>query len=97
MQLGSGTTRFYIFSSNALSTTLGLSPNLEFGGFANIIPRSFDNASKVAVTATAIGKIASGNLSPGGVVSALASTPIGGEIISAVTSESCRHFNWITK
>ena len=78
---------YYIFATNALSTTLGLAPNLEFGGFAQLIPRSFDSASKIAVTASAIGKISSGNLSPGGTLAALASTPIGGEVISAVTSE----------
>ena len=79
----SGTTS----ATNALSTTLGLAPNLEFGGFAQLIPRSFDSASKIAVTASAIGKIAGGDLSPGGTLAALAATPIGGEVISAVTSE----------
>ena len=82
----SGTTASRV-ASNALSNTLGLPLNSEFGGFAQMIPRSFDNASKVAVTATAIGKIASGKLSPGGTLAALAATPIGGEVISSVTSE----------
>ena len=46
-----------------------------------------DSASKVAVTATALGKIASGNLSPGGTLAALAATPIGSELIGTVASE----------
>ena len=61
--------------------------NLSFKGFTNIIPRTFssiDSASKIAVTAQAVGKLSSGNLSPGGVVAALASTPIGSEIINTV-------------
>ena len=61
--------------------------NLSFKGFTNILPRTFssiDSASKIAVTAQAVGKLSSGNLSPGGVVAALASTPIGSEIINTV-------------
>ena len=58
-----------------------------FKGFANIAARGLDSASKVAVTATALGKIASGNLSPGGTLAALAATPIGSELIGTVASE----------
>ena len=74
--------------STSLVDKLGAAfQNLSFKGFANIVPRTFssiDSASKVAVTAQAVGKLSSGNLSPGGVVAALASTPIGSEIISTV-------------
>ena len=74
--------------STSLVDKLGAAfQNLSFKGFANIIPRTFasiDSAQKVAVTAQAVGKLSSGNLSPGGVVAALASTPIGSEIISTV-------------
>ena len=74
--------------STSLADKLGAAfQNLSFKGFANIVPRTFssiDSASKVAVTAQAVGKLSSGNLSPGGVVAALASTPIGSEIISTV-------------
>ena len=58
-----------------------------FKGLANIATRGLDSASKVAVTATALGKIASGNLSPGGTLAALAATPIGSELIGTVASE----------
>tara|TARA_B100001778_G_scaffold26452_1_gene19372 strand:- start:21 stop:2744 length:2724 start_codon:yes stop_codon:yes gene_type:complete len=61
--------------------------NLSFKGFTNIVPRTFasiDSAQKVAVTAQAVGRLSSGNLSPGGVVAALAATPIGSEIINTV-------------
>ena len=74
--------------STSLVDKLGAAfQNLSFKGFANIVPRTFasiDSAQKVAVTAQAVGRLSSGNLSPGGVVSALASTPIGSEIISTV-------------
>ena len=74
--------------STSLVDKLGAAfQNLSFKGFANIVPRTFssiDSASKVAVTAQAVGKLSSGNLSPGGVVAALASTPIGSEIINTV-------------
>ena len=74
--------------STSLVDKLGAAfQNLSFKGFANIVPSTFssiDSASKVAVTAQAVGKLSSGNLSPGGVVAALASTPIGSEIISTV-------------
>ena len=51
-------------ATNVLSNTLGIQEGLDFGGFATLSSRGFDSASKVAVTATAIGKIASGKLSP---------------------------------
>lgn len=74
--------------STSLVDKLGAAfENLSFKGFANIVPRTFssiDSASKIAVTAQAVGKLSSGNLTPGGVVAALASTPIGSEIINTV-------------
>ena len=75
--------------STSLVDKLGAAfQNLSFKGFANIIPRTFssiDSASKVAVTAQAVGKLSSGNVSPGNIIKALATTPIGSEIISTVS------------
>ena len=75
--------------STSLVDKLGAAfQNLSFKGFANIIPRTFssiDSASKVAVTAQAVGKLSSGNVSPGIIIKALATTPIGSEIISTVS------------
>ena len=75
--------------STSLVDKLGAAfQNLSFKGFANIVPRTFssiDSASKVAVTAQAVGKLSSGNLSPGNIIKALATTPIGSEIINTVS------------
>ena len=74
--------------TNTFANTAGsLFEGKVFKGMANIASRGLDSASKVAVTATALGKIASGNLSPGGTLAALAATPIGTELIGTVANE----------
>ena len=74
--------------TNTFANTAGsLFEGKVFKGITNIASRGLDSASKVAVTATALGKIASGNLSPGGTLAALAATPIGSELIGTVASE----------
>lgn len=86
-RVAQGSTSLFDKLGAAFQTGVNELPKV-FKGFANIVPRTFasiDSAQKVAVTAQAVGRLSSGNLSPGGVVAALASTPIGSEIISTVS------------
>ena len=86
-RVAQGSTSLFDKLGAAFQTGVNELPKV-FKGFANIVPRTFasiDSAQKVAVTAQAVGKLSSGNVSPGNIIKALATTPIGSEIISTVS------------